>query len=135
MFHLAGIPTYIVVAELAQHRVLRGSLPRPEYPDELRVAASQRWHRNAQLTLDYAQKAHAARGHVTETAGLIAIAAAQAAHGVLAGRGEWVTNEKTLLDRAGLRPVDAILEGLTADPDQLTRAVDAAERLLGNEAM
>jgi hypothetical protein len=32
-------------------------------------------------------------------------------------------------------PTDAILEGLTADPDQLTMAVDAAERLLGNEAM
>jgi Nucleotidyltransferase domain len=135
MFHLAGIPTYIVVAELAQHRVLRGSLPRPEYPGELRVAASQRWHRNAQMTLGYARQAHAARGHVTETAGFIATAAIQAAHGILAGRGEWVTNEKTLLDRAGLRPVDAILEGLTADPDHLKRAVDAAERLLGNEAV
>jgi Nucleotidyltransferase domain len=124
-----------VDVELAQHRVLRGSLPRPEYPDELRIAASQRWHRNAEMTLGYARQAHAARGHVTETAGFIATAAIQAAHGILAGRGEWVTNEKTLLDRAGLRPVDAILEGLTAGPDHLKRAVDAAERLLGNEAV
>ena len=29
MFHLAGVPTYIVAAELALNRVLRGSLPRP----------------------------------------------------------------------------------------------------------
>jgi hypothetical protein len=55
----------------------------------------------------------------------------QAAHGVLAGRGEWITNEKALLDRAGLRSVDAVVSGLAADPDQLTSAVDAAERLLG----
>jgi predicted nucleotidyltransferase len=131
MFHLAGIPTYIVAAELALNRVLRGRLPRPEYPDKLRVTASRRWRADARLTLGYARGAHAARGHVADTAGLIATAAAQAAHAVLAGRGEWVTNEKTLLDRAGLRPVDAVLSGLAADPEQLARAVDAAERLLG----
>jgi hypothetical protein len=50
---------------------------------------------------------------------------------VLAGRGEWLTNEKALLDRAGLRSVDAVVSGLAADPEQLTRAVDATERLLG----
>jgi len=131
MFHLAGIPTYIVAAELALNRVLRGSLPRPEYPGKLRVTASQRWQAEARLTLGYARDAHAARGHVADTAGLIATAGAQAAHAVLAGRGEWITNEKTLLDRAGLRPVDAVVSGLTADPQQLTGAVDAAERLLG----
>jgi hypothetical protein len=136
MFHLAGIPTYIVVAELALHRVLRGSLPRPEYPDKLRIAASRRWSTDARLTLDYARGAHAARGHVTETAGFIAIAAVQAAHGILAGRGEWVTNEKTLLDRSGLRPIDAVISALAPDPEHLapehlTRAVDTAETLLG----
>ena len=131
MFHLAGIPTYVVVAELARHRVLRGSLPRPDYPEKLRITASQRWSSDARRTLGFARGGHAARGHATETAGLIGTAAAQAAHGVLAGRGEWITNEKALLDRAGLRPVDAVVAGLKADPEQLTRAVDAAERLLG----
>ncbi len=131
MFHLAGIPTYIVAAELALNRVLRGSLPQPEYPDKLRINASQRWRADARLTLGYARDAHAARGHVADTAGLIATAGAQAAHAVLAGRREWITNEKTLLDRAGLRSVDAVLSGLAADPEQLTRAVDAAGRLLG----
>src|SRR6185437_12609180 len=43
MFHLAGVPTYIVLAELAGHRVLHGELPRPDYPPELRRAASRRW--------------------------------------------------------------------------------------------
>jgi predicted nucleotidyltransferase len=131
MFHLAGIPTYIVVAEVALNRVLRGGLPRPVYPDKLRTTASQRWRADARMTLGYARDAHAGRGHVTETAGFIATAAAQAAHGVLAERGEWVTNEKTLLDRAGLRSVDAVLSGLAADPEQLTSAVNAAEALFG----
>jgi hypothetical protein len=49
---------------------------------------------------------------------------------VLAGRGEWVTNEKTLVDRAGLRAVDSVLAGLTAEPAALTSAVDQAEALL-----
>jgi predicted nucleotidyltransferase len=131
MFHLAGVPTYIVAAELALNRVLRGSLPQPDYPGKLRITASQRWRADARLTLGYARGAHAARGHVADTAGLIATAGAQAAHAVLAGRGEWITNEKTLLDRAGLRSLDAVLSGLAADPGQLTRAVDAAESLLG----
>jgi predicted nucleotidyltransferase len=131
MFHLAGIPTYVVVAELALHRVLRGSLPRPDYPEKLRITASQRWSADARLTLGYARGGHAARGHVTETAGLIATAAAQAAHGVLAERGEWITNEKELLDRAGLPSVDAVVSGLASDPERLTSAVDAAERVLG----
>ena len=131
MFHLAGVPTYIVAAELALNRVLRGSLPQPDYPDKLRITASQRWRTDARLTLGYARAAHAARGHVADTAGLIATAGAQAGHAVLAGRGEWTTNEKTLLDRAGLRSLDAVLSGLAADPGQLTTAVDAAESLLG----
>ena len=131
MFHLAGIPTYIVAAELALNRVLRGSVPRPEYPAKLRISASRRWRADAALTLGYARSAQAARGHIAETAGLTATAAAQAAHGVLAARGEWITNEKTLLDRAGLRSVDAVLARLPADPEQLISAVDEAGQILG----
>ncbi len=70
----------------------------------------------------------------TETAGAVATAACQAAHGVLAARGEWVTNEKTLLSRAGLREVDGLLGGLTADARSLTSAVDAASALLERAA-
>jgi hypothetical protein len=43
-----------------------------------------------------------------------------------------VTNEKTLLDRTGLRAVDEILAGLTPDAGALTRAVDGALELLEN---
>ncbi len=45
--------------------------------------------------------------HALAAAGAAARAAAETAHGVLAARGEWVVNEKRLLDRAGLRHLDA----------------------------
>ena len=72
----------------------------------------------------------AARGHLAGTAGSVAVAACQGAHAVLASRGQWVTNEKTLLDRAGLRSIDAILAGLTAEPGHLLSAVERAAALL-----
>ena len=67
---------------------------------------------------------------LTETAGTIAVAACQAAHAAAAAAGQWVTNEKTLLDRAGLRGVDEILAGLEPDAAALRRAVDGARELL-----
>ena len=43
LFYLAGVPTYVVVAEIALNQVLSGDLPRPAYPDALRAAAPRRW--------------------------------------------------------------------------------------------
>ena len=59
-----------------------------------------------ELTLEYAEHAHAPRGRVTSCLGLVAVGATQYAHAVLATRGEWVTNEKQLLERAGLGVID-----------------------------
>jgi predicted nucleotidyltransferase len=111
LFHLAGIPSYIVVAELAGNRVLHGTLPRPAFPGKLKDSARGRWWSEAELTLGYARTAYAEHGLLTETLGAIATATCMAAHALLAGRGEWVTNEKHLVDRAGLRGIDAILSG------------------------
>ncbi|MBO2449535.1 nucleotidyltransferase domain-containing protein [Actinomadura barringtoniae] len=127
MFHLAGIPSYLVVAELAVNRVLRGELPRPGYPEALRESASRMWGERAAMTLDYARKAFAPRGQTTEVAGALATAAMQTAHAVLAARGEWVTNEKRLLQRAGLRGADDIIANLS--PDALPDAITETERL------
>ncbi|MFG2024511.1 nucleotidyltransferase domain-containing protein [Streptomyces sp. NPDC048825] len=130
MFHLAGIPTYLLVAELAINQVLRGELRRPSaYPQALRKTAPERWHSMAIATLAYAKAGHAPKGALTHVAGAIAVAATQTAHAVLAARGEWVTNEKGLLERAGLREGDALLGNLTPDPDALARAVTEAETL------
>ncbi|MFI1968485.1 DNA polymerase subunit beta [Streptomyces cinnamoneus] len=129
MFHLAGIPSYLVVAELAVNQVLRGTLPRPAYPRALREAAPPVWRGRAATTLHYARGAYVRGGQATEVAGALATAAAQTAHAVLAARGEWVTNEKRLLLRAGLRGTDAIMAGLRPEPDSLTQAIADAERL------
>jgi predicted nucleotidyltransferase len=43
MFHLAGIPSYLVLAELSVKRVLHGELPTPDYPAALRGAAARVW--------------------------------------------------------------------------------------------
>jgi len=54
-FHLAGIPSYLVVAELAVKRVLRGELPTPGYPAALRERAPVEWWRRADLAFGYAR--------------------------------------------------------------------------------
>ncbi len=87
---------------------------------------------DARHTLAYARHAHAERGRLSDCAGAIATAACQSAHAVLAARGQWVTNEKTLLDRAGLRDIDGLLGGLAPGPRTLTAAIDAATVLLGS---
>lgn len=70
LFHLAGIPTYLIVAELAVNQVLRGDLPRPAaYPAKLRSSAAARWRDTARLTLAYTEANHAPAGRLTETAG------------------------------------------------------------------
>ncbi|SOD87337.1 nucleotidyltransferase domain-containing protein [Streptomyces sp. Ag109_G2-15] len=132
LFHLAGIPSYLIVAELAVNRVLRGELPRPAaYPEKLRRTAAERWSGTARATLAYAKANHAPHARLTEVAGALATAAVQAGHAVLAARGEWVTNEKRLLERAGLRRIDAVVGALRAEPEALTDAIGQAERILG----
>ncbi|GAA4222273.1 putative nucleotidyltransferase [Streptosporangium album] len=129
MFHLAGVPSYLVVAELAVNQVLRGTLPHPTYPEALRAAAPPEWRGRAALTLQYAKGAYVPRGQATEVAGALATVAMQTAHAVLAARGEWATNEKRLLQQAGLRGIDAIVAGLRPEPEALTRAIAEAEKL------
>lgn len=134
MFHLVGIPSYLLVAELAINQVLRGRLPRPRYPAALRETAPRVWGDRAELTLSYAENNHAAQGRVAQCAGQLAVAASEYAHAILAARGKWITNEKRLLDQAGLREVDAIVAELSADPAVLTAAV-ARVRALGEHAL
>lgn len=124
MFHLAGIPTYLVLAELSAKRVLRGELPTPDYPVALRQRAREVWWGRADATFGYARSYHAPYGRLAQCAGLVAQAASQAAHAVLAARGEWVTNEKTLLTRAGLRQVDSLIATARPAPDVLRGIVD-----------
>lgn len=128
MFHIAGIPSYLVLAELAMNRVLRGDLPTASFPDALRESASAEWAGRARMNLDYAEHGHAARGRLAQCAALMVVAASECAHSVLASRGEWVTNEKTLLDRAGLSVVETVIAGLTPDVESLVTGVQELRR-------
>ncbi|MFJ3381083.1 nucleotidyltransferase domain-containing protein [Curtobacterium sp. NPDC090217] len=125
MFHLVGIPTYLLVAELARHRVLVGQLPVPTYPEALRAAASSGWAARAELTLQHARAAHAPYGRVTQCLGLIAIGAAEYAHAHAAADAVWVTNDKALLELGHMSAADAVLAAIEPSPAGLTRAVDA----------
>lgn len=129
MFHLAGIPSYLVLAELAVKRVLRGQLPAPDYPVALRERAPRVWWDRAERTFDYARVNHAPYGRLAQCAGLVAQAASQAAHAVLAARAQWVTNEKTLLTRADLRQVDEFIADARPDPGAIHDLVDKSRAL------
>ncbi|TDZ75614.1 Nucleotidyltransferase domain protein [Mycobacteroides salmoniphilum] len=129
MFHLAGIPSYLVVGELALNKVLHGILPCPDYPAALRESAPEVWAARAALNVRYAEKNHAPHGRVTQCAGLLAVAAMEYAHAARAARGAWVTNEKHLLDAAGLSAVHTILADLSPDPAALTRAAEEIRSL------
>lgn len=137
MFHLTGIPTYILLAELAFNRVLRGQLPRPSYPGALRERAGRDWTTRAELTLDYASRAHAARGRVAACLGLAAVGAAEYAHAVAATRGLWVTSDKNLFATGGMSEVDDLMGALPPhpSPEQLqglvSSIIDLGRTVLG----
>ena len=129
MFHLAGLPSYLVLAELSVKQVLRGELPTPSYPAALRKHAAEVWWGRADITFGYARSYYAAQGRLTQCVGLVAQAVSYAAHAVLAARGEWITNEKTLLTRAGLRQIDEFIAAVQPDPDGLRDLVDRSHTL------
>lgn len=123
LFHLAGIPTYLVVAELALNQVLRGRLPVPEYPAALRRTAPDVWWSRAEMIFGYAGRNHASQGRLAACAGLTVQAAFSAAHAIAAAGGIWVTNEKRLAQAAGLDGLDALVAELVARPAELVDAV------------
>lgn len=106
--HIAGLPTYILAGELALGQVLRGALPRPTFPAELRHTAPPRWNGDAAFSLLVAEQ-HAARGDAAGVAGLLARAVIAAAHARLAARGVWMLNEKGIIARAGLEEAGEVL--------------------------
>jgi len=130
LFHQAGIPSYILLAELAMNRTLRGVLPRPAYPDALRRTALEYWLPGARMTLHYALAGHAPHGRAAQCAGLISEAGCRAGHAILAHRGEWITNEKQLLIRSGLTELNDVVANFTADAGTLEMGAVRARRIV-----
>jgi Nucleotidyltransferase domain len=129
LFHLAGIATYLIVAELAQNQIIRGELPRPAYPAALSRTAPVFWWERADLLFSYSRTQHAGQGRVSQAVGVMVEAATCAAHAVESARSEWVTNEKGLLSRAGLDGLDRLVLAATGDPPGLQSMVDEARSL------
>ena len=119
MFHVIGIPSYLLLAELAVNRTLRGTLPRPDYPERLRTDAPAAWWGWAVGTFDYATANHVPAGRTAMALGLAAQAAAAGAHAVLAARGRWITNDKRLLTEAGLDHLDGLFAERIDGPEGL----------------
>lgn len=113
--YLAGMPSYALVAELALAKVLTGSLPRPTFPQALRLSAPPRWRWEAGFALDHVE-AHARRGDHAACIGKCAYAILAAAHAALAEAGAWVVNEKRLVERAGLQACEEVLRQVASHP-------------------
>jgi hypothetical protein len=111
--YVAGIATYVLAAELALGRVLSGDLPRPGFPPKLRENAPVAWSRLAAGALHFAD-VHARRQDTVACLANLCQAVLAAAQGRLAAAGEWVLNEKRLIERAGLGGVQDRL----GQPDQ-----------------
>ena len=129
--YVAGVPTYLLAAELASCRVLRGELPagRP-FPPKLASAAPPRWRFCRSFSLHYA-RLHAGRANVIGALVQAAKAVMEEAHAVLCERGEWMCNEKRLIDAAELSRVHALFRQPADRPDELLRFVDQIGRELG----
>jgi hypothetical protein len=130
-FYLAGIPTYVVAGELAVNAVLRGELPRPEYPEPLRARAAAAWLSAARLSADHAGSHYAALGDPLGCAGELARAVTELAHSRMAAAGRWVLNEKRLVDDADLGHLRAPFAALGTEPAVLLRAADAVRAEFG----
>jgi hypothetical protein len=127
--YLAGIPTYSLCAELASCRPLRGDVPAAPFPPKLAAAAPPWWRFCRSFSLDYARM-HARRGNVVGATGQAAKAVVEEAHALLCERGQWILNEKRILEAARLDGPHALFGQVPTDAAGLARWVDlVAERL------
>jgi hypothetical protein len=129
MFHLAGIPSYLVVAELALGRTLEGDLPQLTYPLALRESAPKVWWQRADRLFGYARSAYATGEQSAQCIGMVVQAGCCAAHAMLAARCEWITNEKSLLLRADLLELNEIVTAAEPSVATLENTVNRVREL------
>jgi hypothetical protein len=130
--YVAGIATYVLAGELALGRVLAGDLPRPGFPRKLRETAPTAWFRLAAGALHFAG-VHAERQDRVACLANLCQAVLAAAQGRLAATGEWVLNEKRLVERAGLANVQDRLG--QPEPDLGTLVSDVRASLALRDAI
>lgn len=130
LFYTAGIPTYVLAAELACNRVLRGTLPVPAYPEPLSVEATRRWHDDAMASLDYGLRALRQREDVAVVLANALRALFEEGNSRMAAARRWVLNEKGLLEDAGLLDELDLLRGAGSSA-ALDRAVGEIAARIG----
>lgn len=128
--YLAGIPTYTLSAELASCRTLHGEIPVAPFPPQLVVAAPPIWRFCRSFSLDYARM-HARRGNLAGATGQVSAAIMEEAHAILCERGEWVCNEKRLMETAGLAGLRVLFAQVPIDSARLVQWVDRVADRLG----
>lgn len=127
---VAGLPTYLLAAELASCRVLWGSLPTAPFPANLAAAAPPCWRLFRSCSLDYA-RIHAQRGNFVGATGQAARAVLEEANAILCESGRWVCNEKRLIEAAGLTAVQPLFAEIPSEPARLVAWVDFIADQLG----
>lgn len=127
--HVAALPTYTLMGELALGTTLRGALPRPSFPLALQQSAPTWWSWQAEFALQNAE-GFAARGEAAIVAGLLARAIVSVAHARLAARGVWVLNEKTIVKQAGLDDAAEVLTAVGWTSARLQASVHAVRQTL-----
>jgi hypothetical protein len=132
-FYVAGIPTYVVAAELALGRVVSGELRSPEYSDELSESAKVRWHRDAVATLAYAEAALQRHGDVTVAIGNASRALIEEAHSRAAAAKRWVLNEKRMVAAGGLDQGAALLLEASSATELASAIAELKERFVLHE--
>jgi hypothetical protein len=123
--YVAGIPTYVLAAELGLGRVLAGTLPRPTFPAALRASAPPLWSQLAAGALHHAG-VFARRGDRVACVANAAQAVLACGWARMAADGRWSVNEKRLVATAGLDAAQAVL----ADDVDLVAMVDALTPVL-----
>jgi hypothetical protein len=128
--YLAGLPTYVLMAELASGRVLAGALPTVAgMPEALVSGAPPRWRFARDFSLEYARM-HAARSNIVGAVGHAAKAVMEEAHARLCARGQWVLNEKRMVSAAGLEAVQSLFTAPPEETSALAAWLDAVAACL-----
>ena len=126
--YLAGIPTYVLAAELSSCHVVHGDLPVIPFPPRLAETAPPRWRFSRAFSLNSAHL-HAQRGNVVGAVGHAARAVMEEAHAVLCERRQWVCNEKRLLSAAGLNGLSDVFGDVRLGPADLVEWVNQVANL------
>lgn len=121
--YLVGIPTYVLSAELASCRPLRGDIPAAPFPPKLAAVAPSVWRFCRSLSLDYARM-HARRGNLAGATGQVASAVMEEAHAIVCERAQWVCNEKRLIEAAGLADLHALFAQVPNESANLDQWID-----------